>query len=68
MEYHIPMLHKDGLLRIGFRILESAHRLLVLVHHHTGTGRVDVATGTMDHKLGNQVIELRVHSRVWNLR
>ena len=61
------MFHKDGLYRVGFGILESAHQLLVLVHHHTGTGRVEVAAGTMDHELGNQVIELRINSRVWNL-
>ena len=61
------MLHKDGLFSVGFGILESAHQLLVLVHHHTGTGRIEVAAGAMDHELGDQCIQLRVHIRVWNL-
>ena len=61
------MLHQDSLLTVGFGILEPADQLVVLVRHHTGTGRVKVATGTMDHELGNQCIQLRVHSRVRNL-
>ena len=61
------MLYKNSILTVWFRILEATSYLLVFVDNHAGTGRVKVTTGSMDHKLSHQIIQLWISFRVWNL-